>query len=156
MSESYHWWNFLPQLQERFPQDIFHTADILGNGRLNNHKTPLSLSKNIQALREQAPEHGKKILFGFSLGGMLALEWAHRHADEVAAVVLINTSLNNSPFYKRMTPYSFGRIFQSALQRDAHKQRAVKLRTPNTKFQELCILRWTMAPKSKLKPAKCL
>ncbi|WP_347358918.1 alpha/beta fold hydrolase [Bdellovibrio sp.] len=132
MSESYHWWNFLPQLQEHFPQDHFHTADILGNGRLNSHKTPLSLSKNIQALRGQAPADGKKILFGFSLGGMLALEWAHRHSDEVAAVILINASLNNSPFYKRMTPYSFGRIFQSALQKDLHKREEMIIRMTTT------------------------
>ena len=109
-------------------RDRFHTADIMGNGRLNSHKTSLSLSKNIQILRNQAPSGGKKILLGFSLGGMLALEWAHRHADEVAGVILINASLNNSPFYKRLTPYSFKQIAQSALMKDLQQREEKILR----------------------------
>jgi len=122
MSEAFHWWDFLPQLQAHFPHDQFHTADILGNGRLFAHSTPLSVQKNLQALREQVPTAGKKILVGFSLGGMLSLEWAHHHPEEVAAVVLINCSLNNSAFYKRITPYALKHIFKSALQRDMSRR----------------------------------
>lgn len=128
MSEAYHWWEFLPQLQEQFPQDDFHTADILGNGRLNSSRTPLSIKKNVEALRSQAPQSGKKILVGFSLGGMLALEWAQLYADEVEAIILINASLNNSPFYKRITPYSISCIFKSAFQKDYEKREESILR----------------------------
>lgn len=128
MSESYHWWDFLPQLQKRFPHDSLHTADILGNGPFFNKRTPLSVGRNIQALREQVPSEGKKILFGFSLGGMLALEWAHRHPDEVDSLILVNCSLNNSAFYKRITPSSLYHIFRSGLESDTQKREEAILR----------------------------
>lgn len=133
MSEAYHWWEFLPQLQAQFPQDEFHTADILGNGRLHASRTPLSIKKNVEALRNQAPDSGKKILVGFSLGGMLALEWAKLYREEVEAVVLINASLNNSPFYKRITPYSISCIVKSALQKDHRKreENIIRMTTSN-------------------------
>lgn len=128
MSESFHWWDFLPQLQARFPDDQFHTPDILGNGRNYQHSTPLNLRKNVHALREQVPLEGKKILLGFSLGGMLSLEWAHYHPDEIEAVILINCSLSNSPFYKRMTPYSLIQILKSGLQKDTAKREEMIIR----------------------------
>ncbi len=132
MSEAFHWWDFLPQLQSRFPEDQFHTADILGNGRHFQFSTPINPSKNVQALREQVPSSGKKILLGFSLGGMLSLEWAHLHPEEVEAVILINCSLNNSAFYKRMTPYALKQIFQSALQKDTAKREEMIIRMTTT------------------------
>lgn len=136
MSESYHWWEFLPQLREQFPQDEFHTADILGNGRYYSYRTPLSVRKNIEALRSQAPQNGKKILVGFSLGGMLALEWAQLYSEEVEAVVLINASLNNSPFYKRITPYSISCILKSAFQKDRQKREESIIRMTTSQISE--------------------
>lgn len=128
MSESYHWWDFLPQLQAHFPQDEFHMADILGNGRSFQEITPLSVHKNIQGLRAQVPNNKKKILLGFSLGGMLALEWAHHHPEEVESVILINCSLNNSAAYKRITPYSLMQIFKSAFKKNITEREKVILR----------------------------
>ncbi|NUN04370.1 MAG: alpha/beta hydrolase [Bdellovibrio sp.] len=132
MSEAFHWGDFLPHLRAHFPTHQFHTADILGNGRQCKHTTPLSLNKNVQALREQAPAPGKKILLGFSLGGMLALEWAHRHPDEVEAVILINCSLNNSAIYKRLQPLSLKNIFQSAIQKDPLRREEIIIRLTTT------------------------
>lgn len=120
MSESFHWWDFIPLLNKQFPRDHFYTADILGNGQSCHLKTPLCIKKNITHLRGQAPKKGKKILLGFSLGGMLSLEWAHHHPEDVKAIVLINCSFNNSPFYQRLTPYSVSKIIKSALIKDHH------------------------------------
>lgn len=136
MSESYHWWDFLPQLQAQFPQDEFHTADILGNGRHHTERTPLSVKKNIEALRNQAPQTGKKILVGFSLGGMLALEWAQLYSEEVEAVILINASLNNSPFYKRITPYSISCILKSAFLKDSQKREESIIRMTTSQISD--------------------
>jgi pimeloyl-[acyl-carrier protein] methyl ester esterase len=117
VSERYHWGRFVSQLEGHFPQHRFHSADILGN-RLGREKlTPLQLSKNLAGLRSQVTSPGKKILLGFSLGGMLALEWAYAHPDEVAAVVLINSSLNSSPIAKRLQPQALLTILRSARQK---------------------------------------
>lgn len=144
MSEAFHWWDFLPQLQAHFPEDQFFTPDILGNGQQFQHSTPFSLSKNIHALRKQVPSAGKKILIGFSLGGMLSAEWAHQHPEEIEAVVLINCSFNNSAFHKRMTPYSLQQIFKSVLQKDISKREEMIIQMttsqiPINKIKEIAI-----------------
>ncbi|MBO9667484.1 MAG: alpha/beta hydrolase [Bdellovibrio sp.] len=132
MSESYHWWDFLPQLQAHFPDDVIHTADIIGNGRNFQMTTPTDIQGNLQGLRSQVPADGKKILVGFSLGGMLSLEWAHYHPEEVEAVILINCSLNNSPFYKRIKPSSVAKILKSSLTKDLHQREQMILRMTTT------------------------
>lgn len=123
VSEEFHWWNFVPELKTRFPSDHLHTPDIIGNGKLFGESTPIRIRPNIDGLRKQLPQiPHKKILMGFSLGGMLILEWAYSHPEEVAAVVLINSSLNNSAFFKRMRPSSFMHILRTARVSD-HIQR---------------------------------
>ena len=43
-----------------------------------------------------------------SLGGMVAVDWARRHPDELAACVLVNTSLRPfSPWYRRLRPANY-------------------------------------------------
>lgn len=139
MSESFHWGDFIPLLNQQFPQDQFYTADILGNGLTSHRKTPLSIKKNIAHLRSQSPDKGKKILLGFSLGGMLSLEWAHHHPEDIKAVVLINCSLNNSPVYRRLTPYSISKIMKSALAKDhqAREEMILRLTTSSLPQQKL-------------------
>ncbi|QDK38695.1 alpha/beta fold hydrolase [Bdellovibrio sp. NC01] len=157
MSEAYHWWDFLPQMQAHFPEDTFHTADIMGNGKLCAHTTSLSIPKNIAVLREQVPATStKKILFGFSLGGMLALEWAHRHPEEVEAVVLLNVSLNNSPFYKRLRPSSFAQIFKSAFIKDltARESMIVRMTTSNMADERVLEIAQNFGPRGVEYPVK--
>lgn len=77
--------------------------------------TPVCLTQNVAALRAQVPAAGKKWILGFSLGGILGLEWAYQHPDEIAGLVLINISLSNSPIYDRMRPGALGRIARFSL-----------------------------------------
>lgn len=132
MSESFHWWDFLPLLQQAFPNDVFHNVDILGNGQNNHLYTPLSIKKNIEGLREQLSNHSPKIVLGFSLGGMLALEWAHHFPNEIEQVILLNSSLNNSKVYDRITPFSLKEIFKSSLQKNMTDREKVILRMTTT------------------------
>ena len=128
LSEAFHWLDFLPLLKNRYPNDTIHTADIVGNGETGHLLTPSAVRANLSALRVQVPARGKKIVVGFSLGGMLALEWAYAYPDEVEAVVVINASVNSSPFYRRMTPYAVTQIVRSALTRDPHQREDTALR----------------------------
>ncbi|MGZ3774305.1 MAG: alpha/beta fold hydrolase [Pseudobdellovibrionaceae bacterium] len=141
VSEEFHWWNFIPDMRARFPRDELYTPDIIGNGKFFEQSTPLGVKPNVDGLRKQVPAQEKKILVGFSLGGMLTLEWAYAHPNEVAAVVLINSSLNNSSIFKRMRPSSFMHILRTARVRD-HVQR------------EELVLRMTtsLLPQEKIKP----
>ncbi len=114
VSEEFHWGDFVPLLKKHFKKDTVVSADIVGNGKSFRKNTPFSVAKNIEGLRRQAPGKKPKILVGFSLGGMLALEWAHAHPDEVAGVVLINTSLNNSQFYHRFRWAAWAHLFKAS------------------------------------------
>jgi len=47
-------------------------------------------------------------LLAMSLGGMVAVDWARRHPGELAACVLVNTSLRPfSPWYRRLRPANY-------------------------------------------------
>ncbi|MCK9202799.1 MAG: hypothetical protein M0P42_16900 [Gallionella sp.] len=48
-----------------------------------------------------------------SLGAMVAVAWAQRHPGDVAAAVLISTSLRPfSPFYRRLRPANYPRLLR--------------------------------------------
>lgn len=55
-------------------------------------------------------------VLAMSLGAMVAVAWAHEHPQEVAANVLINTSMRPfSPFYQRLRPGNYGALLKLAL-----------------------------------------
>lgn len=139
VSESYHWASFLPHFQQGFSQHKVHTVDICGNGPFCKQRTPLSIGQNVNYLRSQIAqtENSGKILFGFSLGGMLALDWANSHPEEVKGLVLVNSSLSNSASYKRMQPKTLLKIAKTALVSNPYeKEKAVLSFTTSSLDQE--------------------
>jgi pimeloyl-[acyl-carrier protein] methyl ester esterase len=120
LSASYHWWLFDKRLAERFPNAKVTCVDLLGNGTLHTHDTPLDMLKNIEALKQQTMTAGKKILVGFSLGGIVAAEWAQLDRNEIAAIVLINSSSRESRFFQRLRPTSWWPIFKIPFIPDQH------------------------------------
>lgn len=136
MSEAFHWRDLIPLMKERFPRDVIHTANLLGTGPTGRTLTPVHVKKNLAALRRQTPERGEKTLVGFSLGGMLALEWAYEHPDEVEAVVLINCSLGNAPFYKRMRPGALATIARASLHANPIQREKILLGMTTSLCQE--------------------
>ncbi len=122
MSSSLHWWDFLPMMRTQFPKSQIYTPDILGNGLHFEMATPTKLEHNILGLRKQVPSSKKKIIIGFSLGGMFAIEWALKHPEEVEAIILINTSLSGTSLFKRFTPRSFFKILLSGMSKDLRKR----------------------------------
>ncbi|WP_373997501.1 alpha/beta fold hydrolase [Bdellovibrio bacteriovorus] len=160
VSEEFHWWDFLPEMKTRFPQDLLHTPDIIGNGKFFEKTTPWRVKPNIEGLRSQVPTNNKKILFGFSLGGMLSLEWAHTYPEEVRAVVLVNSSLNNSPFYRRMTPGAFLNIAKLAAVKDhvVKEERVLKMTSflPEERIKSMAPVWGERSQKYPLRPTNFL
>lgn len=139
VSEKYHWGDFYSQVKKRFPDHLVETADILGNGTSRNKLSSLNISTQINNLRQQVSSKNKKILFGFSLGGMLALEWAYAHPDEVGALVLVNTSLHPSPFQKRLRPAALKTILQAGLKKDylSREEMILKMTTAQLPLEKI-------------------
>jgi pimeloyl-ACP methyl ester carboxylesterase len=113
--EAGHWGGFTQYLAGRLnADDKLIALDLPGNGALHTSVSPASVPAMAAAARQGLAARGVRppyVLVAMSLGGMVALQWAHEFADEVAGCVLINTSLRGySPFWKRLRPRHYARL----------------------------------------------
>lgn len=117
--ESGHWGDFAEQFQQTVPHSRVIMLDLPGNGRLHHQSSPLSVQEMVAycraslALRHLAPPYH---LLAMSLGAMVAVAWHQAHPIEVAAQVLINTSMRPfNPFYQRLRPQNYALLLRLAL-----------------------------------------
>jgi pimeloyl-ACP methyl ester carboxylesterase len=110
--ESGHWGDFPARLQTALqataPHAEVHSLDLPGNGRLHREPSPCTVAAMTQSARQQLRARGLAPpyhVLAMSLGAMVAADWASRHPEELAAAVLINTSLRPfSPWWRRLQP----------------------------------------------------
>src|SRR6478672_4518942 len=96
MRESRHWGRFPAQFQAALPQAHIHLPDLPGNGRLHRERSPARVEDMVEHYRRVLRMQGAAPpyrLLALSLGAMTASAWAHRYPQELAACVLVNTSL---------------------------------------------------------------
>lgn len=95
------------------------TLDLPGNGAAASQTSPWSVRAMVESARQQLAATGARppyALMAMSLGGMVATDWAQRYPDEVARLVLINTSMRPySRFTERLRPASWARLALLAL-----------------------------------------
>ena len=108
------------------PPPAVTTLDLPGNGAAASQTSPCSVRAMVEAARQQLAATGARppyALMAMSLGGMVATDWAQRYPDEVARLVLINTSMRPySRFTERLRPASWARVALMA-QRSARRAR---------------------------------
>ncbi|MBS3964194.1 MAG: alpha/beta hydrolase [Methylomonas sp.] len=119
--QSAHWGQFPELLAQAFAPASVHTIDLPGTGIYHRETSPKTIPGIMTKTRARALEKGllsqPTWLIGFSLGGMVAWEWLHRQPDDIAGVVLINTSLASiSPFYKRLCWQNYPDVLRILLQ----------------------------------------
>ena len=109
--ESRHWGEFAQTLGQELPGAKVVALDLPGSGHLHRVKSPWSIEQMSAQCRKDLLEQGLRppyYLLAMSLGAMVAVAWANRHADELLGCVLINTSLRPfSPFYQRLRPANY-------------------------------------------------
>ncbi len=125
--ESEHWGDFLPQLQQAFPQVQIHCLDLPGSGIYYQEHSPNSIADITKFVRQQALANGwlqeKVTLLTLSLGGMVAWEWMQQFPDDVKAAVLMNSSLATlNPFYQRLRWQSYGKVAQIVCKTDCYRR----------------------------------
>ncbi|CAD5371319.1 Lysophospholipase, alpha-beta hydrolase superfamily [Rubrivivax sp. A210] len=94
--EQAHWGEFPSTLAQALPGTRIVTVDLPGAGQLRHQACPWRVEAMVQACRDQLAEAGAAppyALLGLSLGGMVASAWARAWPQELAALVLVNTSL---------------------------------------------------------------
>lgn len=117
--ETRHWGNFLKQFQQTLPDIQIIALDLPGNGVLNQQRSPLRIQDMVANCRAQlmtrkiaAPYH----ILAMSMGAMVVVAWSETHPHEVAAQVLINTSMRPfSPFYHRLLPANYAFLLKQSL-----------------------------------------
>jgi pimeloyl-ACP methyl ester carboxylesterase len=111
MREARHWGDFPQLLGEAVPQARVHAIDLPGNGRLYREPSPTRVAQMMECCRASLRELGAVPpyhLVALSLGGMVAVHWAHAYPEEVAATALLSTSMRPfSPFYRRLRPANY-------------------------------------------------
>ncbi|MBB2485785.1 alpha/beta hydrolase [Mitsuaria sp. WAJ17] len=125
--ESGHWGGFPLQMAQglRGTQGSVRvlTLDLAGNGNRFRERSPTDIATMVEDLREQlrqAGVQGPVHLLALSLGGMVAAEWAQRHPEELAAAVLVSTSMKPfSPFFRRLRPTNYLTLVAMSLARFA-------------------------------------
>ena len=117
--ESGHWGTFTAQFARAMPGYNVVALDLPGNGSLCQLASPPRVQDMVAHCRAELARRllpPPYFLLGMSLGAMVAVAWSAAHPDEVAAQVLINTSLRPfSPFYQRLRPRNYGLLLRLAL-----------------------------------------
>jgi 3-oxoadipate enol-lactonase len=81
------WWRSIPSLAERFRVITFDYRGVGHSGRAPLFCTTDDLADDAVAVLDEAGVE-RVLVYGFSLGGMVAQRLALRHADRVSALVL--------------------------------------------------------------------
>lgn len=119
--ESRHWGGFVEQFQSVFPGQTIVPIDFAGNGLQNHRNSPSRVQDMVQDCRAQLAQRnisGPCHVLAMSLGAMVAVAWAQAYPQEVAAQVLINTSMRPfNPFYQRLQPANYATLLWLVLSR---------------------------------------
>ena len=114
-----HWEQFPQRFAEAFPEARVHTLDLPGNGLLCDRPSPLTVREMMESARQQLQAKGiagPVNLLAISLGGMVAIEWMHRHRHEVDAAVIINSSMRDAgTLFDRLQPANYPAILKNLL-----------------------------------------
>lgn len=117
--ESGHWGAFTAQFAHAMPGCEVLPLDLPGNGYLYQQASPARVDGMVAHCRAALARlqiTGPVHLLGMSLGAMVAVAWSAAYPGEVAAQVLINTSLRPfSPFYQRLRPRNYRLLLRLAL-----------------------------------------
>ena len=120
--ESRHWGALPDLLAQALPADTILCPDLPGNGLRNDQPSPTRIEAMVEDCRATLTGSGHLPpyhLLGLSMGGMVAASWAASHPHEVAALVLINTSMRPfSPFHERLRPACYAQLLRAAAAAD--------------------------------------
>jgi pimeloyl-ACP methyl ester carboxylesterase len=149
--EAGHWGDFTRQLGDRLESENAVLAlDLPGNGALHAVDSPANVPAMAAACRDRLATMGARppyVLVAMSLGAMVALQWAHRFAPEVAGCVLINTSLRGrSAFWERLRPHNYLRLCRLLLPGRSPSERereVLAMTSARPQDHSAALLRWT-------------
>ena len=119
MRDSRHWGQLPKRLKVHFPEAPVVCLDLPGNGLLNAQPSPLRIEDAARYCRAALIQQGLPPpyrVLAMSMGAMVTAAWADAQPQELAACVLVNTSLRPySRFYERLRPANYATVLRMAL-----------------------------------------
>lgn len=125
--ESGHWGPFLQALKTAADGSEVVTLDLPGTGTRLHDTAPRTMRETVERVRDEASSRGllraPVLLFGISLGGMVAMEWASSHPGDLAGIAIAASSASDlSPLLKRFSLVGFGNVVLSRFTRDPERR----------------------------------
>jgi pimeloyl-ACP methyl ester carboxylesterase len=124
--EAGHWGSFTAQFERAMPGSRVIALDLPGGGAMHRERSHVRIADMAEHCRGQLRARGIAPpfnLLALSMGGMVAATWAAGHPGEVAAMVLINTSMRPfSRFYERLRPANYAALARLAVGRPSARQ----------------------------------
>ena len=137
--EARHWGGFPQQLGAAFSGAPVICLDLPGNGKLNGQESPRSVEAMADYCHSELAIRGVALpcrVLAMSLGAMVAAAWAQRHPDDVAAAVLISTSLRPfSPFHHRLRPANYLRLLRLFIAKPSDRELETAILGMTTRLQ---------------------
>lgn len=150
--EAAHWGAFPAVFQRALPEDRIVMVDLPGNGQRHQEQSPSTVAGMVAACRAERSRQGIQTpvhLLAMSLGAMVAAQWAHTAPAEVAACVLINTSVRPfSPLHHRLQPHNYGALLRLVMARsspEAAERTVLRLTSRRDGPQDALITDWVQA-----------
>lgn len=140
----FHWGDFPQRLQSKFPKDEIILLDLPGNGYRYSEKSPFSVREYTEDLRAKFQNKGELHIIAFSFGAMVAVDWLVCFPSEIAKAYLVNTSSKGLlPFYKRLLPKNYLKIFQTLwLSKYQREKMILEMTSNNLESQRNSILKF--------------
>lgn len=114
-------WGELPQMLASASGAPVISFDLPGNGSRWRERSPTDVAAMADFCHEQLARQGIAgpcRVLAMSLGAMVTVAWAQRHPSDLAAIVLVSTSLRPfSPFHHRLRPANYGTMARLLLTR---------------------------------------
>lgn len=108
------------------------TMDLAGVGDATGEPVPWTIGGNVVSLRRRwlaiREPHETWGILAISLGGMIALDWAHRHPGDFTRVVALTASSSLSPPWRRLRPRAMGLLLRILATRDPRRREELVLR----------------------------
>jgi pimeloyl-ACP methyl ester carboxylesterase len=101
--------------------------DLPGTGTRLHERAPRKMRETVDRVRDEASSCGllgaPLLLFGISLGGMVAMEWAASYPEELAGVAIAASSASDvAPLLKRFSALGFLLMLKNRFTRDPERR----------------------------------
>lgn len=124
--EARHWGGFPRALSQAVAPGPVLALDLPGMGTRRAETSPLAVPGIVERCRELLARRGSPppySLFGLSLGGMVAMDWAARHTQDIERCVLASTSARPfCAFHERLRWQRYPAILAVLLTREARRR----------------------------------